>query len=194
MARQSSAPPDYSGFYGDDVDPDPDQINELDEVSKMPTKVLLPSKKATPKPSISGPVERESEDEIVDGRKWSREETFTLLDIMKIMLPQFSLPNVKKATLWKKMAEKMKKQGIFNRSDADCSAKWRNLKQRYHKLTSPLQNKSSQRQAEWPFMAKMDVLLKNNPVVTLEQVAEVVDGEVREAKGITLAGRPEKKL
>lgn len=114
MARQSSAPPDYSGFYGDDVDPDPDQINELDEVSKMPTKVLPPSKKATPKPSISGPVERESEDEIVDGRKWSREETFTLLDIMKIMLPQFSLPNVKKATLWKKVRYCFDVHSVFN--------------------------------------------------------------------------------
>ncbi|KAK4003658.1 hypothetical protein OUZ56_005414 [Daphnia magna] len=104
MARQSAALPDYSRFYGNNVDPDSDQIyhlNDLNEVPKMPTTVLPPLKKATPKSSISGPVERESEDDIVDGRKWNQEETFTLLDMTENMLPQFSLLDVKNSSLEK---------------------------------------------------------------------------------------------
>ncbi|KAI9554921.1 hypothetical protein GHT06_020201 [Daphnia sinensis] len=149
----------------------------------MSTKVTT-----TPKPAISGPVERESEDDIFDGHKWSRKETFALLDIIQIMLPQFSLLNVKKSSPLEKgkLAAKVKYQGIFNRSDADCSANWRYLRQRYLELTSPSQKKFSQRERQWPFMGKMNALFKNNHVITLEHVAEVVDGEVREAKVCTL--------
>lgn len=53
MPRQPSVVDNYYGFYGDDLDPDPDLINDLDEVQKVPSKVSRPLKKAKQAKPIS---------------------------------------------------------------------------------------------------------------------------------------------
>ena len=53
----------------------------------------------------------------------------------------------------------MKDKGVRNRSDNDCSSKWRNMKFRYHQLLSPIKKATASR-TPWPFMDKMNLLLK----------------------------------
>jgi hypothetical protein len=73
----------------------------------------------------------------------------------------------------------MKDKGVRNGSDNDCSSKWRNMKSRYHQLLSPIKKATASR-TPWPFKDKMNLLLKDNPVVKLEHVTEVVSGEMQE--------------
>lgn len=78
----------------------------------------------------------------------------------------------------------MKHEKVLNRSDGDCSTKWRNMKARYNQLlllASMPNKKSSKPSVPWPYMDKMNLLLKNNPTVKLEHVTEVVDGELKES-------------
>ena len=82
----------------------------------------------------------------------------------------------------------MKDKGVRNRSENDCSSKWRNMKFRYHQLLSPIKKATASR-TPWPFMDKMNLLLKDNPVVKLEHVTEVVSGEMQET-----AVKPKVKL
>jgi hypothetical protein len=75
----------------------------------------------------------------------------------------------------------MKDAKVLNRSDGDFSTKWRNMKARYNQLLLSSKKKSSRLSVPWPYMAKMNLLLKNNPTVKLEHVTEVVDGELKES-------------
>ncbi|EFX70963.1 hypothetical protein DAPPUDRAFT_327669 [Daphnia pulex] len=91
----------------------------------------------------------------------------------------------------------MKDAKVLNRSDGDCSTKWRNLKALYNQLLLSSKKKSSRQSVPWPYMAKMNLLLKNNPTVKLEHVTEVVDGVLKEStskyNGITGIGMSLKK-
>jgi hypothetical protein len=78
----------------------------------------------------------------------------------------------------------MKDAKVLNRSDGDFSTKWRNMKARYNQLlllASIPKKKSSKPPVPWPYMDKMNLLLKNNPTIKLEHVTEVVDGELKES-------------
>ena len=84
---------------------------------------------------------------------------------------------------------KMKAGGFTNRSDADCSSKWRNLKKKYNNLNPPSLNKSyeelestKKKQAAWPFWNRMLSLHGANPTNTLENVVEVDDGNAKNLK------------
>jgi len=96
--------PDFSNFYGDEEDPDPDQINEDNgaiEVTRMLEEMESPSRKKLKTAAV-----KDSEvEEILDNRNWTDSEIKILLDVMEKMLPKFAQPNLPKATLWKKVSQ-----------------------------------------------------------------------------------------
>ena len=94
------------------------------------------------------------------------------------------LNNINTKYSFRQVAVLMKDEKVLNRSDGDCSTKWRNMKTRYNQLlllASMPKKKSSKPPVPWPYMDKMNLLLKNNPIVKLEHVTEVVDGELKES-------------
>lgn len=96
---------DFSNFYGDEEDPDPEQIhdrNDTFEVTKMLAKMESPTRK---KMKMAEKNEIEEDEDIADKRNWIDSEIWSLLEVMEVMLPKFAVPSLSKATLWKKVLD-----------------------------------------------------------------------------------------
>jgi hypothetical protein len=92
---------DFSNFYGDEEDPDPEQIhdrNDTFEVTKMLAKMESPTRK---KMKMAEKNEIEEDEDIADNRNGIDSEIWTLLEVMEVMLPKFAVPSLSKATLEK---------------------------------------------------------------------------------------------
>jgi hypothetical protein len=63
-------------------------------------------------------------------KTWSIEQTMELLQLYKKYLPDFHTTGQRKMTVWQKVTEEMANKGYMSFSWAECSSKFRSLRDR----------------------------------------------------------------
>ncbi|KAL8611367.1 hypothetical protein ACOMHN_014422 [Nucella lapillus] len=96
---------------------------------------------------------------------WSVEETLELIQLYKKYLPEFHKFGQRKTNVWQRVTEEMVAKGYGNFSWADCSAKFRNLRDSYRRSTST----GARGGQTWQYYAVMKDVMKLEKMILEQQ-------------------------